>query len=159
MRATLRDLEALAAVPFVLVTGTLGGLLLCLGEVVQPRGAAVLAVGLLVLATAALVCWIGMRRRRYSVWSTALQLTVAAILAQLIAIPVVIAMLFEGPGPRQLQWHDVVVQMASAQLAMSPLAFALALVLVAAGRAVPGHGQHLPSHHATDATESLDRIT
>mgnify|MGYP006137182865 CR=1 FL=1 len=90
VRATLRRIETLAPVPFVLLVAIVAGLLRSVGSIAQPRGLAALGLGLLLAAAAGILWWVAVRRRQHSLWSIALQLTIAIALADLIALTIVL---------------------------------------------------------------------
>lgn len=138
MRAAIRRIERLAPAPFVLILGTGGGLIQSLIGLTQPRGAAAIGAGLLTFTAAAIVWWLGVRRRRYSVWSIALQLTAAIALADLIGLAIV--MLVFVSDMRHVPWRDAAVSAGTAQLGLSLIQFPVALALIAAGRFLPGIG-------------------
>lgn len=153
----LRALDTLPPLPFVLVVGIAGGLLQSVVEVTQPRGAAAMGLGLLSFALIGAALWLGVRRRRYAVWSSALQLAAAGALAALIGLAV--AMTLMVPDIRQLSWPDALLTVASGHLVMGLNRFLLAFILIYAGRHLPGIGPSASHVGEAGPDEHRDAVT
>ena len=149
--------ETLGPISFVLVAGAVGGLVQSLIEVRQPHGVAALGAGVTSVLVAAVFLWVGIRRRRYPVWSIALQLTAASAVADLLGLLAGIAVVV--PELHQLQWRDVAINGGSAQLVLSLIRFPVAMVLVAAGRVFLSRGDRIRVTGAPTAGEHFDAVT
>jgi hypothetical protein len=141
----LNKFEMLAPVPFVLIAGVTGGLLQAIAEVTQHHTPITIGLRLRMFAFALTVWLAGVRRRRYSVWGIALQLSLASILANLIALSIIISIVV--PAEAHLQWGDIAVNAVSAQFGLGLLWFVAAAGLVAMGRFLPGSGRMAPIDH------------
>lgn len=141
MRADRRDIDSLGPLSFVLFVGTGGGVFQALIQLAQPgRAAARGAVALTFTVAAAIVWWLGVRRRRYSAWSIALQFTAAMALADLMSLAIVIPAFV--PEVSEISWRDAAGAIGTAQLGLSLIRFPVVLALVAAGRFVSrGHAR------------------
>jgi hypothetical protein len=94
VRQRLSQLEALDSAPFILVTGAIGGAVrgipaffLSNANVAGARWAQLivaLVLSLLSWTGAALLWWIAVRRRRFSIWWTACHVTLALAVADLL---------------------------------------------------------------------------
>jgi hypothetical protein len=150
VRVDLNRIEKLSAIPFVLLAGATGGLLQAIAEVTQHHAAISIGGRLLAFAVAVTALWTGVRRRRYSVWGIALQLSLAAILANLITLSIVIATML--PAETHLEWRDVAMKVASGQLGQGAGWFLIGAGLVALGRSLTDSGQLAPSEHPDGIT-------
>lgn len=136
MRPGLNEVEKLAPVPFVLLAGLIGGVLQSLGEFAHNTVAGALVAYLILTGAAIILWWVSVRRRRYSVWSTAVQIAVAVTLAQIVSFAMVVPRVL--PANVHLQWLDVAETELFTQLGWSPLRFLEAAILIALGRLLPG---------------------
>ena len=151
MRQHLSQLEALAPAPFILTTGAIGGAVrgipvffLGNANVAGARWAELiiaLVVSLLSWTGAALLWWIAVRRRRFSIWWTACQVTLALAVADLLmtALSFVRASI-ETKGEIVLELAHALPTVVVSNLGVTAFRSAFwlieALVLVALGRLV-----------------------
>jgi len=131
--------EKIGPVPFVLFVAVVGGGLQSAGEFAPKNAAGALGAFLILNCAAVVLWWVSVRRRRWSVWSTACQLALALGLAQIISFALVIPRLV--PADVHLQWLDVSKTELFTQLWLSPIRFVAASLLVAFGRLLPGSGR------------------
>jgi hypothetical protein len=136
MRLDLNEIERLPPAPFILFVGATGGVLQALPSI---WGRDHIAIGLVtqvgVQGAALLLWWVAVRRRRFSVWRTALHLMLALDLAHVIGL----LLSLSSVGMQfKASWATPLL---SAVLGMSPFRFLGALALVAMGRLLPGSGK------------------
>jgi hypothetical protein len=174
MRRIAIQIEALPGVRFVLLVGLVGGALqgiprfLLSGTAAPaPRLAGVLVVGISVVVwwTAALfLWWIAVRRRRWSLWTTATHVTLGLALADVLTSALgLVAGSIDTNGRLALliardPWNFASSNLVSA-LIRSPLWFFGAALAVALGRHLDG-GQQAnipPQSTATPAVGSSSR--
>lgn len=139
MRLSLRDIEKIAPVPFVILIGMIGGALQGALEFVKTSVAGGFAAILILGAATAVLGWITVRRRQHNVWSAAFQVVCAIGLSQLVALALIIPRAV--PASVHLEWRDVAINALVPQLILSPTRFVAAAVLVALGRMLPGSGR------------------
>ena len=154
MRGLWTKIEALATAPFILVVGSVGGVLqgiphFFLGSssrtdmrIVQMVAFDVISV--LWWAAALLLWWVAVRRRRYSVWSTAWHVTLALVLADVLGLAL-------GYLDASIETNGAFVEaLARAPLSFStsglvvvlircPIRFLGSALVVYLGRQLPGH--------------------
>jgi hypothetical protein len=143
VRLDLREIENLSGPAFVLLAGSAGGVLEGVTELVHYRPVGAFATFVMLNAAAVILWWLGVRRRQYSVWHTALQLTLIIGLAQLISFALVIPRAV--PANVHLLWPDVVQTELVTQLTLSAIRFPAAIILVVLGRFLPGSGRSYAS--------------
>ena len=154
MRGLWTKIEALAAAPFILLAGLVGGVLqgiphFFLGSssrtdmrIVQMVVFDVISV--LWWAAALLLWWVAVRRRRYSVWGAASQVTLALVLADVLGLAL-------GYLDASIQTNGAFVEaLMRAPLSFStsglvvilvrcPIRFLGSALVVYLGRQLPGH--------------------
>ena len=156
MRRLLRHIEGFAPARFILVVGAVGGVIQGIprfflgttGRAGAHLGQVVLVAVASVLwsAAALLLCWIAVRRRRWSIWKTAGHVTVGLALANVldIALAAVVASI-ETKGVFAGAIARAPLTFASSNLVLvlirSPLWFLGSAMLVALGRHL-ARGQH-----------------
>jgi hypothetical protein len=150
-RLGLNELEKIAAVPFILFAGLVGGGLQSLGEFAR-NGTGALVAFFIVIGAAVVLWWASVRRRRYSVWRAAFHLTVAMALSQVISFALVVPRTAHAEGV-QIDWLNAIEQVLWVQLALSPIRFIGAALLVALGRLLPGSGRGEVGRRAAASAE------
>lgn len=158
MRSPATVAEELAPVPFVLLAGGAGGIMLGASAlpVVQESTASAIVVRLLLGLIMILVWWAGVRRRRFSVWRTAWHLMLAWDVAHVLGLLLVVAIVgARGDMRAGTPWPESVGIVLSALIVLSPVRFMMSAALVARGRrSLPGSGGPVvpesltPSDHA-----------
>jgi hypothetical protein len=107
----------------------------------------------LLWATAATVLWwLSVRRRQYSVWMAAFQITCVMGLTQIGSFALVTAHVI--PANVHLDLLSVSQVEVVTQLELSPLRFVEALLIVALGRLLPGSGRAKVAHQPEALSES-----
>jgi len=148
VRLSLSRLEELTAVPYILFVGMTWGVLVILPSFAAPTGRPGFVTALLVGAAtgggAVLLWWASVRRRRFSVWASALHATLALALADAVAMALGLSFA-HAPGEipatvRVLSRHNLMLTF-EVILALSPVRFVAAAVLLAFGRLLPGSGR------------------
>jgi hypothetical protein len=152
VRLTLSQIEEPAPTPFVLLVGMIGGVLQSIPSLATQGSTAGALVASLIVGVAAVgLWWVSVRRRRFSVWRTAWHLTLALDLAHMLALSFVLVRI---PGKLPVSWLDTSETILMTVVALSPLRFSAATVLLAFGRMLPGSGLPVvpqplaPSHPA-----------
>lgn len=138
MRLSIRELETVSPVSFVLFAGAVGGVLQGLAEFVHNTSIGAIGAALVLGAAAIVLWWLGVRRRQHGVWSAACQIALAMALAELVALAFVIPRLV--PANLHLTWRDVTTTAVLTQAALTPIRFVVAAVAVALGRQLRASG-------------------
>lgn len=139
MHLSVGGVERLPSVPFVLMAGTIGGVLLSVTGSGTTTGVGTLAALLATVAAVVTLWWVTVRRRQHNAWSAGFHIACVIALAQLIALALIIT---GAVAPTEhLQWQDVVSKALIPQLVLTPLRFGGAVLLIAVGRRLPGSGR------------------
>lgn len=144
-------LEDLSPGRFILLVAVIGGVLHSYpgSYLEQATARTIVALAIVTDAAAVLLWWIAVRRRRFSVWKTALHVMLALDLADALALLLSIAML--SLDVREHLLSTLVQQPLSTSLGelvppyvvVSAIRFVGAAVLVAIGRRLPGSRQSI----------------
>jgi hypothetical protein len=132
-------IEKLEPVPFVLLGGAVYAVLEAISSSAVAQRSVASQLVLMILLDLAMVffLWAGVRRRRFSVWWSAWQLTLAWDLGNAWSSLIVLQMF---DVRLKMSWLDFVENLLSVILALSVFRFVEAAAAVAIGRLLPGSG-------------------
>ena len=149
LRILSKQIEQLSAGRFILLVGAIGGVLRSYPASYVDHATAGTALTLAVVTglAAVLLWWVSVRRRRSSIWMTALHVMLALDLADALGLFLTVAMMSldeRGHLVGTLMHQSVMSFLAGfvpPYLVLSPIRFLVAAAAVAVGRQLPGSGQ------------------
>jgi hypothetical protein len=148
-------IEQLSATAFVLTVGLAFGVLQTVRGLVSnsPYVETVIALQVIIMLSAGFVWWAAVRRRRFSVLRAALHLVLAWDFADVLSATLTLAPLRDQI---HMPLRDLVENVLSPYLVLSPIRYVPLAVLVAVGRLLPGSGRLIDSRVVTpgDPTQS-----
>jgi len=171
MRRLAAQIETLGPVHFILLIGLAAGAIQALPRLFfpatgalpfQPLAFLVISVTAVLWWTAALVLWwITIRRRRWGVWNSAVQVTLGLVVADLVVIAlatVVSSIATRGAVPLTLLQQPMTVVLSNLGITAlrCPVWFVGAVLTIAVGRHLGGESPTLSA--TTSAVASLDAV-
>jgi hypothetical protein len=154
VRLSLREVEQLPALPFVVLAALIGVGIQSVGWFAQHTAVNSLETGVIWAVAATVLWWLSVRRRQYSAWMAALQITCVIGLTEIGSFALVTAHVM--PANVHLDLLSVSQVEVVTQLELSPLRFVEAVLLVALGRFLPGSGRAKVVHHPEALREGAD---
>ena len=145
LRRAVAGLEDLTAGRFILLVGAIGGVLRSYPASCVEHATVRLVFVLFVLtdAAAVLLWWVAVRRRRFSVWKTALHVMLGLDLADALGFGLILAMLSLDARRHMVNAvvHKPVMDLVGVFAAPILIRFVVAAAAVAFGRVLPGRGK------------------